>query len=452
VTHVLVVDDERAMAEAIADDLSARRIEATVLTSADEAFAMLAESDFDVVVTDLNMRGMTGIELCERVVANRADVPVIVVTAFGSMETAVATLRAGAFDFLAKPFDAEQLVIAVERAAQDKLLRAEVKRLRREAEEARRFDEMVGSSLTMRAVFTLLDRIAETDATALITGETGTGKELAARAIHRRSRRSDAPMVTVNCAALPPNLLESELFGHVRGAFTDARTDRKGLFVQAHQGTLFLDEVGEMPLEMQAKLLRTLEARTVRPVGGQQEVPFDVRLIAATHRDLAVSIEEDTFREDLYYRINVVELTMPPLRARGTDILLLAQTFLEHFARKHGKPVQRISSPVAERLLTYSWPGNIRELRNCVERAVALAHFDEIIVEDLPAHVRDYRTTHVLIAANDPSELVPLAEVERRYVERVIEAVAGNKRQAAQVLGLDRATLYRKLERWSRKR
>ena len=448
-SRVLVVDDESAMAQAIAEDLVARHHEPTVVTSADEAFAMVTEGEIDVVVTDLNMRGMSGIELCDRVVTNRPDVPVIVVTAFGSMETAVAMLRAGAFDFLTKPFELEQLMIVVERAAQHKHLREEVKRLRGVTDEARRFKELVGASPAMKAVYALLDRIAETDATALITGETGTGKELAARAIHARSRRCSAPMVTVNCAAVPANLLESELFGHVRGAFTDARSDRKGLFVQADQGTLFLDEVGEMPLEMQAKLLRALEARSVRPVGGHQEVPFDVRLVTATHRDLVTRIEEGAFREDLYYRINVVEVTMPPLRARGTDVLLLAQSFLEQFARQHGKAVLRLSSPVAERLLAYTWPGNIRELRNCMERAVALARFEEVIVEDLPVQVRDYRPTHVLIASNDPSELVPLAEVERRYVERVMEAVGGNKRQAAHVLGLDRATLYRKLERWA---
>jgi two-component system response regulator HydG len=449
VTRILVVDDERAMAEAMAEELSARHLETTLLTSADEAFSMVTGGEVDVVVTDLNMRGMSGVELCERVVMNRPDVPVIVVTAFGSMETAVATLRAGAFDFLTKPFEMEQLVISVERAVHHKHLREEVKRLRAVAEESRQFKELVGTSHVMKAVYALLERIAETDATALITGETGTGKELAARAIHGRSRRSAAPMVIVNCAAVPANLLESELFGHLRGAFTDARADRKGLFMQADGGTLFLDEIGEMPLEMQAKVLRALEARTVRPVGGNQEVPFDVRLVTATHRDLVTSIEEGTFREDLYYRINVVEVTMPALRARGTDVLLLAQTFLEQFARQHGKAVQRISSAVAERLLAYAWPGNIRELRNCIERAVALARFDEIIVEDLPAQVREYRATHVLVAAHDPSELVSLAEVERRYVERVMEAVGGNKRQAAQVLGLDRATLYRKLERWS---
>jgi two-component system response regulator HydG len=446
-TRILVVDDERAMADAMAEALTARHLEATVLTSADEAFSMLADTDFDVVVTDLNMRGMNGVELCERVVTNRSDVPVIVVTAFGSMETAIATLHAGAFDFLTKPFEMDQLVIAVERATQQRRLREVVKRLRGAVEESKRFEELVGTSHTMNSVYAVIDRIAETDATALITGETGTGKELAARAIHRRSRRREAAIVTVNCAAVPANLLESELFGHVRGAFTDARSDRKGLCVQAHGGTLFLDEVAEMPLAMQAKLLRALEARTVRPVGGHQEIPFDVRLVTATHRDLESSIEEGTFRGDLYYRINVVELTMPPLRARGTDVLLLAQTFLEHFARQHGKSVRSISSQVAERLLTYAWPGNVRELRNSMERAVALARFDEVIVEDLPAQVRDYRASRVILASSDSSELLPLSEVERRYIERVMEAVGGNKRQAALVLGLDRTTLYRKLER-----
>ncbi|HEX3344563.1 MAG TPA: sigma-54 dependent transcriptional regulator [Polyangiaceae bacterium] len=450
-TRALVVDDDRAMVETMAEGLSARGLEVTTLLSADEAFARLVEGDdFDVLVTDLNMRGMNGVELCDRVVRNRPDVPVIVVTAFGSMDTAVATLRAGAFDFITKPFDMAELEIAVERAAQHRLLREEVKRLRRAAEGAKEFEELVGASVAMRGVYGLIDRVAATDATVLITGETGTGKELAARAIHRRSRRHAAPMVTVNCAAVSLTLLESELFGHVRGAFTDARTDRKGLFVQAEGGTLFLDELGEMPLEMQVKLLRALEARAVRPVGGQQETPFDVRLIAATHRDLLASVEEGTFREDLYYRVDVVELGMPPLRARGADVLLLAQVFLQQLAGPHGKPIRGISPPVAERLLAYAWPGNVRELRNCIERAVAMARFEDLVVEDLPAQVRDYKPSHVLVASNDPSELVSLGEVERRYVERVMQAVGGNKRQAAEVLGLDRTTLYRKLDRWAR--
>ena len=450
-TRVLVVDDEPAMVEAIAEGLGARGLDVATVRSADEAFAMLVGGDdFDVLVTDLNMRGMSGVDLCDRVVRNRPDVPVIVVTAFGSMETAVATLRAGAFDFLTKPFDLEQLAITVERAAQHRLLRDEVKRLRRAVEESRHFEELVGVSAQMREVYGLIDRVADTDATVLITGETGTGKELAAMAIHRRSARRDAPLVTINCAAVPLNLLESELFGHVRGAFTDAKADRKGLFVQAEGGTLFLDELGEMPVEMQVKLLRALEARAIRPVGGQLESPFDVRLIAATHRDLLARVEEGTFREDLYYRVNVVELVMPPLRGRGADVLLLAQVFVDQLARRHGKPVRGISPPVAERLLAYAWPGNVRELRNCIERAVAMARFEDLVVEDLPAQVREYSPSYVLVASNDPTELVSLEEVERRYVERVMQAVGGNKRRAAEILGLDRTTLYRKLDRWGR--
>jgi two-component system response regulator HydG len=451
VSRALIVDDERDMADAMAEDLTSRGFEAVTVTSADEAFSMLTAGDeFDVLVTDLHMRGMNGVELCDRVVRNRPDVPVIVVTAFASVHTAVATLRAGAFDFLTKPVDSDELASAVERAQQNRRLREEVKVLRRAAEESKRFEELVGASSAMKEVYGLIDRVAGTDATVLITGETGTGKELAARAIHRRSQRHLGPMVAINCAAVAQNLFESELFGHAKGAFTDARTDRKGLFVQAHGGTLFLDEVGEMPLEMQAKLLRALEVRAVRPVGGSQEISFDVRLVAATHRDLLASIDEGTFREDLYYRINVVEIVMPPLRARGADVLLLAQMFVEQFARQHGKPVKGISPAVAERLLAYSWPGNIRELRNGMDRAVALARFEDLVIEDLPIQVREYRASHVLVAANDPSELVSLAEVERRYVERVMDVVGGNKRRAAQVLGVDRATLYRKLERLSR--
>lgn len=310
-------------------------------------------------------------------------------------------------------------------------------------------EELTGTSLPIKKVFTLIDRVAETDATVLISGETGTGKELAARTLHRRSRRRGMPMVTVNCAAVPTSLLESELFGHVRGAFTDARADRKGLFVQADHGTLFLDEVGDMPLEMQAKLLRAIEVRAVRPLGARDEIPFDLRLIAATHRDLVARIRAGAFREDLYYRLHVVNLTMPPLRARGTDVLVLAQGFVEQFARQHERRVRRISSAVAGRLLAHSWPGNVRELRNCIERAVALARSDTLLVDDLPEQIPECPPP-VLGATSEPSELVTLDEHQRQYIGRVIEAVNGNKRRAAQILGLDRTTLYRMIKRWSR--
>jgi len=282
----------------------------------------------------------------------------------------------------------------------------------------------------------------------LVRGESGTGKELVAQALHKRGRRTAGPFVAVNCAAMPETLLESELFGHARGAFTDAKSARTGLFVQADHGTLFLDEIGTMPLGLQPKLLRALQQRTVRPVGSDTEVPFDVRLVAATNADLEAAVEAGTFREDLFFRINVIPIEVPPLRRRGNDVLLLAQRFLEEFASQAQKPVRGLTSAAAEKLLGYSWPGNVRELRNCIERAVALTRFEQLTVEDLPDKVRDAKRPAVLLAADDPSELVPMEEVERRYILRVLEAAGGNKASAARILGLDRKTLYRKLERW----
>jgi two-component system response regulator HydG len=254
--------------------------------------------------------------------------------------------------------------------------------------------------------------------------------------------------VPVNCSAVPEQLLESELFGHAKGAFTDARSDRTGLFTQASGGTLFLDEIGEIPMAMQPKLLRALEERRVRPVGSNHEIDIDVRIVAATNRDLEEAVEEGRFREDLFFRINVIHLQLPPLRARGTDVLMLAQHFLQRYTLQANKDVKGISSPAAQRLCDYNWPGNVRELRNCMERAVALTRFSELATEDLPDRIVKYRRSHVVIAAEDPSELAPLEEVERRYILRVVEEVGGNKTMAAKVLGLDRKTLYRKLERY----
>jgi two-component system response regulator HydG len=282
----------------------------------------------------------------------------------------------------------------------------------------------------------------------LIRGESGTGKELVAKALHRRSRRGDKPFVAVNCAALPDTLLESELFGHVKGAFTDARTDRRGLFLQAEGGTLFLDEIGEMPPPMQAKLLRALEEGTVRPVGGEKEIAFDARVLAATNRDLETAVEEGRFRKDLYFRVDVIQIDLPPLRARGADALLLAQHFIETFAARAKKQVQGLSEGVGEKLLAYVWPGNVRELRNVIERAVALTRFDRLTLDDLPEKIRDYRTSQVVIASSNPAELVPLEEVERRYILHVLNSVQNNRTLASRALGLDRKTLYRKLRQY----
>ena len=299
----------------------------------------------------------------------------------------------------------------------------------------------------MRDVLTLMDRVAPSDTTVLVTGESGTGKELIARAIHARSRRADKPFVAINCAAVPETLLESELFGHVRGAYTDARTNEPGLFVTANGGTLFLDEIGDLPLAVQPKLLRVLQERTVRPVGGSSERPIDVRVIAATNHDLETAVEDGRFRGDLYYRINVVNVSLPPLRARGPDILPLAMRFVAAAAKRAKKEITGIDPAAAERLMAFPWPGNIRELQNCVEHAVALARFDQISVDDLPEKVRSFKSSHVLVAGDDPSELVPLEQVERRYIARVMAVVGGNKSAAARVLGIDRKRLYRMLER-----
>ena len=446
--RVLIVDDEPEMAAVIEQALVRRGYVATQQHSADSAWEVLEREDYDVVITDINMRGMNGVELTEKIVQNRHDIPVIVITAFGSVESATAVLRAGAYDFITKPFEIEQLVVAVERAIQNSRLRDEVKRLREEVARAKPTSELLGESPAMRKVHETISRVAETDATVLVTGESGTGKELVARALHKRSKRKDGPFIAINCAAMPEGLLESELFGHAKGAFTDAKAAKKGLFLDASNGTLFLDEIGEMPAGMQAKLLRALEERTVRPVGGTAETPFDARILAATNRDLESLVESGRFREDLYYRVNVVQLALPPLRARGGDVLALAQQFITRYSEPMGKKVRGFSSAVGERLLAYAWPGNVRELQNCVERALALARFEELTVEDLPPKVRDFKSSFVVVATEDPTDLVTMEEVERRYIQRVMEAVGQNKTQAAKVLGFDRTTLYRKLERY----
>jgi len=446
--RVLIVDDEIEMGRMLVDGLRSKAYEASHCASADEAFSIVMEGKADLVATDLRMRGMNGIELCQRIAVNRPDVPVVVMTGFGTLDTAIETIRAGAFDFLTKPFGLDALVLVVERAISQRNLREEVKRLRLASHAREPLQGLLGESAPMQAVTELVNRIAETDTTTLVTGETGTGKELVARAIHERSKRRDGPFIAINCGAMPASLLESELFGHVKGAFTDARDNRTGLFVEANGGTLLLDEVGEMPLSMQVKLLRALETRTVRIVGSNIERAFDVRVVAATNRDLESAVEEQAFREDLLYRLNVIQVSLPPLRARGNDVLALAQHFLHRFAQRGKKNVTGFLVAVAEKLLAYAWPGNVRELQNAMERAVALAEHEQIVVDDLPEKIRDYQPSHFLVTANDPEELVSMEEVERRYALRVLEAVGGNKSLATRILGWDRKTLYRRLERW----
>jgi two-component system response regulator AtoC len=402
------------------------------------------------------MPGTSGLDVAAWVAANRPDTPVVVITAFGSLETAVAAIRSGAYDFVTKPFEIEAIGLTLGRAVGYRRLRAEVRRLRRAAggdsadAAATRLagTPLHGRSPAMLRTYDTVLRAAATDASILVTGESGTGKELVARALHDKGRRASGPFVAINCGALPESLLESELFGHARGSFTDAHASRAGLLVKASGGTLFLDEIGEAPAGLQAKLLRALEERRVRPVGGDDERAFDARIVCATNRDLEAEIESGRFRSDLYYRINVIRIDLPPLRARGDDVLLLAQRLVEQIAAATGKSVGGIAAPAAEKLLAYAWPGNVRELRNCIERAVALTRFEEITVADLPESIQDYRRSRLVVDLDDPGQLPPLEEMERRYILRVLEAVHGHRTRAAEVLGLDRKTLYRKLERY----
>jgi two-component system response regulator HydG len=382
------------------------------------------------------------------VALNFPDIPVVIMTGFGSLETAVAAIRAGAYDFVTKPVELEVLAIAIERALSHRSLEQQVRLLRDEIGKSGRFDEMIGDSPPMVELYRRIERIARSDSAVLLRGESGTGKELVARILHRRSARSNRSFVAVNCAAIPESLFESELFGHAAGAYTGAQGPRQGLFAEADGGTLFLDEIGDVSLAVQPKLLRVLEQQSVRPVGGDREKQVDVRVIAATHQDLESAVEDDRFREDLFFRLSVIALDIPPLRARGTDILVIAQKTLEECARRMARSVKGISHPAAERLLAYPWPGNVRELRNAIEHAVALTDFESITIEDLPARIREYRKSHVLLDTPNPTELAPLEEVERRYVLHVLDVLGGNRSQAAQVLGVDRKTLYRKLRRY----
>jgi len=442
---VLFVDDDAAMRDAVSSALGARGFQVVCRGSGTEAMAALDDQEFDAIVTDLHMHGMDGMEFCRRAMERRPSVPVVVATGFGSMETAVAAIRAGAYDFVTKPIQIEELVLTLTRAVQHRQLGEEVKRLRTAVEAIGAPGQMIGDSLPMKEVYALLGRVQDTDATVLITGENGTGKELVAQSVHQRGRQRSGPFVAINCAAVPETMLESELFGHAKGAFTDARTSETGLFVRANGGTLFLDEIGEMPLSMQVKLLRALQERTVRQVGGNREVPFDARLVCATSRDLEADVAEGRFREDLYYRINVIRIHLPPLKARGNDVLVIAQHFIERFARQANKLVVGLASPAAERLLTYAWPGNVRELSNCMERAVVLTQVDHITVDDLPEKIRTFRNSLFVLPTDNPTELLSMDEVEKRYLLKVLQAVGGNKTVAAKILHFDPKTLYRKL-------
>ena len=436
--RVLIVDDHLEMAETVADGLAELGFETRAVASGQAALALLEEGWPEAVVTDLRMHEVGGLDLLARSKALDPDRPVIVMTAYGAVDSAVESIRQGAYHYLTKPFKLDEVEIYLRRALADRALRTEAAELRRTLQTQFSSLGLVGRSRGMREIYSLMERIAPVDVPVLILGETGTGKGLVARALHARSRREGGPFVAVNCAALPESLLESELFGHARGAFTGALKDRTGLFREAHRGTLLLDEVGDMPMSLQAKLLHALEQGVVRPLGSDKDVPVDVRVMAATHRDLRQMGAAGTFREDLLYRLEVVTLDLPPLRQRREDISELFEHFLAAARIKHPhSPVERAAPEVMERLLEYRWPGNVRELAHLVERLVVLGREPEVALKDLPATLsspagKDWRYF---------DEILSSREVQRRYAAWVLEKLGGNKARAAEALGVDVKTL-----------
>ncbi len=415
-----------------------------------EGVARAHAGGIDLVITDLRMPDLDGFDLIRDIQATEQPPHIAMITAFGSIETAIKAVKLGAYDYITKPFEIEELILVADKAIRERSLKAEVQRLRREVTRHYQFENIVGKSEPMQEVFSLIQRLGPSMASVLITGESGTGKELVARAIHHNSPRHAKPFVAVNLAAIPETLIEAELFGYKRGAFTDARQDRQGLFAEAHTGTIFLDEIGELAAGLQAKLLRVLQEREIRPLGATKHENVDVRVIAATNKDLEKLMREGLFREDLYYRLNVIQIALPPLRGWPGDIIPLAEHFLTRLGEKSRPPrALRLSAEAQRTMLAFPWPGNVRELENVIERCVALCATDEIGVDDLPQHVRERRTSDYLAGA--VARRLTLGELEREYIERVLDDEGGNKTRAAQRLGLDRKTLYRKLEDYAKR-
>ena len=440
-TRVLIVDDDRDMCEAIAEGLEARGYEATAVASGTEAMAKLGEP-FDALVTDLRMPGVDGLELVASSRKVAPDRPVVVMTAFSAVDTAVESIRRGAYHYLTKPFKLDELDLFLARALDEARLRTRAASLQRALRDRFSLQSMVGSSPAMQRVFDLAERVAAANAPILVTGETGTGKGMLARAIHAESPRAEGPIVTINCAALPEALLESELFGHKKGAFTGATQNRDGLLVQASGGTLLLDEIGEMATGLQAKLLDVIERNMLRPVGSDVERSVDVRVIAATHRDLRKLVAEGTFRQDLLYRLEVVTIELPALRHRREDLPLLIGRFLAQAQARHpSSPVRRFSRPALDRMMAHDWPGNVRELENVIERVVLLGRAEEVPAEELPSSVTAPRAS----ALGFEGPVLKLREVQKRYAAWAYETLGGKKLATAEALDVDVKTLSKLL-------
>jgi two-component system response regulator HydG len=442
--RVLIVDDELSMAEMLSDGLQEHGYDAVPVGSSLQAAKLLEAEPFDALVTDLRMPQLDGLGLLERSRRVAPERPVIIMTAYSAVDTAIESIRRGAYHYLTKPFKVDELALFLDRALEDAALRRETRSLKRAIKDRWSLHKLVGESEGMRRVYQLVERVANSDAPVLLTGETGTGKGVVARAIHAESQRVNGPFVTVNCTALPENLLESELFGHVKGAFTGAVAHRVGLFEEAQHGTLFLDEIGELSLPLQAKLLDVLERGVVRAVGANREREIDVRIIAATHRDLRARVAAGAFREDLLYRLDVVTIELPALRERRQDIPVLLAHFLAQARSRHvGCRVERFSDATVQRVSEHSWPGNVRELEHLVERVVVLGHASEVTPADLPSAFGQARDSGVDFG----STVLPLRELQRRYVAWAFVQLGQRKLLTAERLGIDDKTLAKWLAR-----
>jgi DNA-binding NtrC family response regulator len=441
---ILVVDDDLEMCGVLSEVLQEEGFSVIALSDSLEAAKALKREEFDTIVTDLKMKGLKGLDLLEEAKKRAPLTPVIIITAFGTIESAIQAMKMGAYDYITKPFQVDELLLTVKKALENRLLKKEVVRLKKEVETRYHFHQLIGKSSPMQRVYDLIERISDSSSNVFVTGESGTGKELVAKAIHYNGIRKEGPFIAVNCAAIPETLLESELFGYKKGAFTDAKTDKKGLVFEAYEGTLFLDEITEMPNMLQAKLLRVIEEREVRPLGDTHSYPIDVRFISTTNRDIQSVIEEGRFREDLYYRLKVIDIELPPLRERREDIPLLIQHFIEKFNATLKKKISGVSEGALKLLLNYSWPGNVRELENVIERAINLSQQEIILSEDLPKALG--QKTDEKLFEKAIREKLTLNQLEKEYIKRVLTEVEGNKSKAAERLGLDRKTLYRKLQ------
>jgi two-component system response regulator PilR (NtrC family) len=448
--RVLVVDDERGMRDFLEIFFRREGMDVSTAPSVDEALALIESDDFDLVMTDVQMPGKTGIDLLRAVKVAAPETVVIVITAFATAETAIEAMKEGAYDYLTKPFKIDEARLVVKKALEKKLLTVENQRLRSELRTQARQRVLIGNSAAMQRVYELMAQVAPARTSVLVCGESGTGKELVARGIHDLSDRREKPFVAINCGAIPENLLESELFGHVKGAFTGAVQNKPGLFEVAHGGTLFLDEVGELPQTLQVKLLRALQEKTIRRVGGNADTTVDVRIVAATNRDLHAEAQAGRFREDLYYRLNVIQIVLPPLRERMEDAPLLAQHFLDKFAREQGKPASRFSEQALARILAYDFPGNVRELENTVERAMALCRGETIEAEVLPAALLAPRpasaaTPQLPAAGGSLDDL--MNAFERDLLLAALAKTGGVKKRAAQLLGITFRSFRYRLEK-----